>query len=226
MSGPGVAEAASGVQLRLARPSAPPSGLCCDRCPPACSRRRVSARCPAGLAGRPSHTAGPGAVRFRRSHEALADRQPNLIRSLTERNCLAMNPNAQVAGRPNVSTPGKGLCAVWRRLRLIMRGDPVASVMSPAAAVRLADETLALIAVAGGAAAMPAAQRHSRHGCRRRATSTLTPDRARRYGQAPAAAVTSVSARIFRRRMPDSAPTRAPGGTSTTSRSVLRAHAA
>ena len=38
--------------------------------------------------------------------------------------------------------------------------------------------------------------------------------------------VTSVSARIFRRRVPDSAPTRAPGGTSTTFRSVVRAHAA
>lgn len=67
-----------------------------------------------------------------------------------------MNPNAQAPDRPNVPAPGNSLWAVGRRLRLVLRRDPVASVTSPAAALRLAVETLALIAVAGTAAAVPA----------------------------------------------------------------------
>lgn len=66
-----------------------------------------------------------------------------------------MNPKPQTAARPNASTPGNSALAVWRRLRLVLRRDPVAAVTSPAAAVRLADETLALFAV-GRAAAAPA----------------------------------------------------------------------
>ncbi|WP_333890896.1 hypothetical protein [Mycolicibacterium gadium] len=67
-----------------------------------------------------------------------------------------MNPDPQTSDRPSAPTQGNSLWAVWRRLRLIVRRDPVATVTSPAAAVRLADETLALIAVAGSAAGVPA----------------------------------------------------------------------
>lgn len=67
-----------------------------------------------------------------------------------------MNPDPQTFDRPSAPTPDNSLWAVWRRVRLIVRRDPVAWVTSPAAAVRLADETLALIAVAGGTALVPA----------------------------------------------------------------------
>jgi hypothetical protein len=237
-----------------------------------------------------------------------------------------MNPDPHTSDRPNAPTPGNSLWAVWRRLRLVMGRDPVAAVTSPAAAVRLADETLALIAVAGGAAVVPAkesapvsivataarglpkrpppfgahvwtglaveplaallcaaspiGQGHGIEWVRDTAgrLDSADPDdriwdcalestprgarqlrdalahlreleprqrrsvthvmvaaagrlqrwrlTCRRYGQALAATATSVSARIFRRRMPDSAPTRAPGGTQTTSRAVLRTHPA
>jgi hypothetical protein len=67
-----------------------------------------------------------------------------------------MNPDPQTSDRANAPTPRNSLWEVWRRLRLIVRRDRFASVTSPAAAVRLADETLALIAVAGDAAVVPA----------------------------------------------------------------------
>jgi hypothetical protein len=68
-----------------------------------------------------------------------------------------MNPDPQASDRPNAPAPGNSLFALWRRLSLVIRRDPVAAVTSPAAAVRLADETLALIAV-GRAAAVPTAR--------------------------------------------------------------------
>lgn len=68
-----------------------------------------------------------------------------------------MNPDPQASDRPNAPAPGNSLFALWRRLSLVIRRDPVAAVTSPAAAVRLADETLALVAV-GRAAAVPTAR--------------------------------------------------------------------
>lgn len=67
-----------------------------------------------------------------------------------------MIPNTNTRDRLNAPLSGSNLRAVWRRLRLVLRRDPVAAVTSPAAAVRLADETLALVAV-GRAAAVPPA---------------------------------------------------------------------
>jgi hypothetical protein len=82
---------------------------------------------------------------------------PNFVRSLTERNRVVMDPNPQTCDRPNAPTAADNLWAVWRRLRLVLRRDPVAAVTSPAAAVHLADEPLALLAV-GRAAAVPATE--------------------------------------------------------------------
>lgn len=111
---------------------------------------------PAVLAySRPQWRSDPAAT-LTFTSEPPADRHQIAIHPLTGRNCVVMNPNAQAPDRPNAPAPGNSLWAVWRRLRLVLRRDPVASVTSPAAAVRLADETLALIAVAGGAAALPA----------------------------------------------------------------------
>ena len=66
-----------------------------------------------------------------------------------------MNSHPDTGDRPTAPISGDNLWAVWRRLRLVLRRDPVAAVTSPAAGVRLADETLALIAV-GSLAAVPA----------------------------------------------------------------------
>ena len=120
------------------------------------ARRRVPARGPAGLAGRPWHTADQG--QSDPGTFTSGPRRPTpSAHPFTHRKELCGNESQRSSpDRPNASTPGNGLCAVWRRLRLVMRRDPVASVTSPAAAVRLADETLALIAVAGGAAEVPA----------------------------------------------------------------------